>query len=111
MASLLGPQWLCECNASGGAVNVGGAGEEAAKHFLSHGTVGVFPYAVSVYKERNDWLYTISDQEQAMKLAYPIREVKIEPMTYTFSSTPVPAFTTSSTLKNLMANFNWDTGR
>lgn len=75
MASIFGPQWLCECNKSGGASTVAKAGQEAALHFLSHEGTGEGLFAVSVYKERNDWIFTVSTTEKAMELAYPIQMV------------------------------------
>lgn len=82
MASLLGPQWLCECNASGGAETPSKASEAAAKHFLDHGVTGNTAvdntegnfHTVSVYKERGQWLYTISNPGQAQEIAYPWRD-------------------------------------
>lgn len=91
MASLLGPQWLCECGARGGAETDSQAGQGAAGHFLGHDGTGEGPYVVSVFKERNDWLYSISTVEKAMELAYPLREVKAEPgSTTVLSSYPLP---------------------
>lgn len=82
MASLLGPQWLCECNRSGGAETVRGASEAAAKHFLDHGMTDSAAvdnaednfYTVSVYKKRGQWLYTISNPSQAREIAFPWRD-------------------------------------
>lgn len=87
MASLLGPQWLCECNKSGGAEDVHSAGVLAARHFLDHGVAGSTGadntegnfHSVSVYRERNEWLYTISTPAEAERIAYPIREVAVAP--------------------------------
>jgi hypothetical protein len=75
MASIFGPQWLCECNKSGSATTVAKAGQEAALHFLSHEGTGEGLFAVSVYKERNDWIFTVSTTEKAQELAYPIQMV------------------------------------
>jgi hypothetical protein len=75
MASLLGPQWLCECNQRGGADTVAKASQEAGGHFLGHDGTGEGVFQVSVYKERNVWLYTISTVEMATDLAYPIQMV------------------------------------
>lgn len=77
MASLLGPQWLCECNASGGAKDVAEAKEKAAEHFLEHPDAPEANRAVSVYRERNDWVCTISNVDEALDLAFPVQEVSV----------------------------------
>lgn len=90
MTSLLGPQWLCQCDKRGGAETVEKAAVEAAQHFLSHGTAGEFPYSVSVYKKRNDWAYTISTQGQAIDVAYPLQEVKASTIAGPYTHTLAP---------------------
>lgn len=75
---MMGPQWLCDCNESGGAETLAKAGGEAAKHFLGHGEAGIFPHAVSVYRERGDWAYGITtglEADKVMKDAYPMLQV------------------------------------
>lgn len=83
VASLLGPQWLCECNQRGGAETVSQAGQEAAGHFLGHDGSGEGPYTVSVFKERNEWAFAISTVDKAMELAYPIQTVQYGSSTIT----------------------------
>jgi hypothetical protein len=61
---MLGPQWLCACNESDGADTVEEAGAEAGQHFLWHHDNGETA-TVSVYKERNQWVHSISTPEQA----------------------------------------------
>lgn len=78
---MLGPQWLCECNASGGAKTAQEAGKEAAHHLLKHWDAGDTSKSVSVYRERNDWLYSIDTGDKAMEIAYPLQEVSVEPLT------------------------------
>ena len=78
---MMGPQWLCDCNASGGAATVPEAEKGAAQHFLDHGVAGSEVcdgnmHTVSVYKERNDWLYDISEGLQAVGIVYPLIEVE-----------------------------------
>lgn len=75
---MMGPQWLCDCNESGGAETLAKAGGDAAKHFLGHGEAGIFPHAVSVYQERGDWAYSITtgpEADKAMKVAHPMMQV------------------------------------
>lgn len=93
MASIFGPQWLCECNKSGGASTVAKAGQEAALHFLSHEGTGEGLFAVSVYKERNDWMFTVSTTEKATELAYPIQMVETGSSTLTTSFALPPGAT------------------
>lgn len=91
MASLLGPQWLCECNASGGAKDVAEAKEKAAQHFLEHPDAPMANRAVSVYRERNDWVYTISIVDEALDLAFPLKEVNADAGSTTLTvSYPLP---------------------
>jgi hypothetical protein len=83
MESLLGPQWLCECNTSGGADTVEEAAKDAAHHYLTHDDAqhDEAP-SVAVYKSRGKWLYSISTYDKAMELAYPIQELKAAPFTF-----------------------------
>lgn len=81
---MMGPQWLCDCNASGSAATVAEVEKAAAQHFLDHGdaTSPVCDgnmHTVSIYKERNDWLYDISEGLQAVGIVYPLNEVDEAP--------------------------------
>lgn len=89
MVSLLGPQWLCDCNASGGAETLTQAADGAASHFLSHGDAGTFPYVVAVYRKRGDWAYSITTGPEADKA----RKAAMPPPSYTTTlttSSPLP---------------------
>ena len=71
---MMGPQWLCDCNASGEAEDLHSANVNAARHFLKHDS-GESSISVGVYKERGDWSHSITTLDQAQKAAYPMMQV------------------------------------
>jgi hypothetical protein len=71
--NMMGPQWLCDCNASEEHATLAMAEKTAGQHYLSHGE-GT-SVSVAVYRKRGDWEYSISTREQAEKTAMPLLTV------------------------------------
>lgn len=89
--NMMGPQWLCDCNASGEAETLEEAGKAAASHFYECPR----QVSVAVYRKRGDWEYSIKSVEEAEKALNPLRTVYTHTFTMGSSTFPVTSVSTS----------------